>query len=80
VRRRPFLQMNGNNGSRAALLPGVSVRSSRLPVTLRPGHDHIDFAAAAFGTDEPIAPVEHGRFGAVPRSHLGRPGLQLNDF
>ena len=31
--------------------------------------------AATFGTDQPLAPIEHGRFGAVPRSHLGGIGL-----
>jgi hypothetical protein len=44
---------------------------------LRPGHDHIDFAAAAFGTDQPLTPIEHGHFGAVPLGHLGRVGLDL---
>jgi hypothetical protein len=26
---------------------------------------------AAFGADQPITPIGHGRFGAVPSSHLG---------
>jgi len=45
-----------------------------------PGHDHINFAAAAFGTDQPPAAIEHGRFGAVPRSRLGRrrPKIELD--
>ena len=34
-------------------------------------------AAAAAGTDQPLASIEHGRFGAVPSSHLGGVGLDL---
>ena len=48
---------------------------SRSP--LRSGHHHIDLPAAAAGTDQPLAPIEHGRFGAVPGSHLGGVGLDL---
>ena len=44
---------------------------------LGPAHHHIDPPAPASGTDQPLAPVEHGRFGAVPRSHLGGIGLNL---
>jgi hypothetical protein len=36
-------------------------------------HDHIDLPAVAFGANQALAPIEHGRF--VPRSHLGRPGF-----
>ena len=42
-----------------------------------PGHDHIDLTAAAFGADQPLAPIGHGRLGAVPSSHLGGIGLDL---
>jgi hypothetical protein len=35
----------------------------RRVALLRPGHDHINFAAAAFGADQPLAPIEHGSFG-----------------
>jgi hypothetical protein len=41
------------------------------------GYDHIDLMAAAFGADEPGAPIEHRRFGAVPLGHLGGIGLDL---
>ena len=40
-----------------------------------PGHDHVDFAAAAFGPDEPLAPFWHGRPSrpsAWPISTVGR--------
>jgi len=33
--------------------------------------------AAALRTDQPLAPIEHGRFGAVPSSHLAGVGLDL---
>jgi hypothetical protein len=33
-------------------------------------YDHIDLTAAEFGADEPVAPVRHGRFGAIPREEL----------
>jgi hypothetical protein len=33
--------------------------------------------AAAFGADQPLAPIGQGRFGAVASSHLGRIGLHL---
>jgi hypothetical protein len=46
-------------------------------IPLRPGHDHIDFAAAASRTGEPLAPIEDGRFGAVPSGHVGWVGLDL---
>jgi hypothetical protein len=39
-------------------------------------HD-IHLPAAAFGADQPLAPIGHGRFGAVPLGHLGRVGLDL---
>ena len=39
--------------------------------SLRFGHHHIDLPAAAAGTDQRLAPIEHGRIGAVSRSHLG---------
>jgi len=48
----------------------------RLP-PLGSAYHHIDLAAAAAGTDQPLAPIEHGRFGAVPLGHLGRIGLYL---
>jgi hypothetical protein len=33
--------------------------------------------AAAFGADQPVAPIENGRFGAVPSGHFGGIGLDL---
>ncbi|MGA7862796.1 MAG: hypothetical protein WCA23_02155, partial [Stellaceae bacterium] len=33
--------------------------------------------AATAGADQPLAPVEHGHFGAVPSSHLEGIGLDL---
>jgi hypothetical protein len=30
--------------------------------------------AAAFGADQPLTPIEHGRFGTVPSSYLARSG------
>jgi hypothetical protein len=58
---------------------GSSAASINLPASdevapLRPGHNHIDFAAAAAGADEPIAPIEHGRFGASASSHFQADG------
>ena len=44
---------------------------------LRPRHYHIRLTAAAARTDQPLAPIEDGRFGAIPSSHLGRVGLDL---
>ena len=44
---------------------------------LGPGHDHVDLSAAAFGADQPLAPIEHGHFGAVLSSYLGRVRLGL---
>jgi hypothetical protein len=40
-------------------------------------HDHIDFAAAAFGADEPVPPRGNGHFGAVALSLFGGIGLDL---
>jgi hypothetical protein len=40
-------------------------------------HNHIDFAAAAFGADQPLTPIGHRHFGTVPSSHLGGIGLDL---
>jgi hypothetical protein len=36
-----------------------------------------DETTAAPRTDQPLAPIEDGRFGAIPGSHLGRVGLDL---
>jgi hypothetical protein len=46
-------------------------------VALGSAYDHIDMTAPAFGAHQPIAPTEHGSFGAVPRSHLAGVGLNL---
>jgi len=42
-----------------------------------PGHDKIDLAATALGTDEPLAPVENRSVRAVSGSHLGGVRLDL---
>jgi hypothetical protein len=34
-------------------------------------------SAAALGADQPLSPIGHSRFGAVPLGHLGRVGLDL---
>ena len=36
-----------------------------------------DLPAGAARTDQPLAPIEHGRPGAVPSGHLGGVGLDL---
>jgi hypothetical protein len=56
---------------------GSHPRGTLPAAPLSRGHDHIDFAAATAGTDQPFAPIEHGRFGAVPCSHLGGIGFDL---
>jgi hypothetical protein len=43
----------------------------------RSGYDHIDLTTAAFGADEPGAPIEHRPNRAVPLGHLSRVGLDL---
>jgi hypothetical protein len=47
------------------------------PLSALASNHHIDPPAPAAGTDEPLAPIEHWRFGAVPSSHLGGVGLDL---
>jgi hypothetical protein len=42
-----------------------------------PAHQHIDLPVAAFGADQPLAPIENGRFDAVPSSHLAGIGFDL---
>jgi hypothetical protein len=59
-------------GSSAA---SINLGQSGRAVPLRPGHNHIDLAAAAAGADQPFPLIEHGRFGAIPSSHLGGIGL-----
>ena len=52
----------------------------RLLGVIRPPlvcHDHIDLSAAAFGEDQLLAPIEHGRFGAVSGSQLYRVTFHL---
>ena len=45
----------------------------RIPLALlAPAHHQIDLPAGAAGADQPLAPVEDGRFGAVPRGLLTR--------
>jgi hypothetical protein len=54
----------------------LSFLHSRLASTPpRPAHHHIDLPAAATGADQPFAPIEDGRFGAVPSSHFGGIGF-----
>ena len=50
---------------------GTTLSRSRL------GHHEIDLVAAALRADEPLAPIEDRRFGAVPGSDLSRVGLNL---
>jgi hypothetical protein len=57
---------------------GAGVRMPAVALfPLRPGYDHIDLSAAAAGADEPGAPIEHRRCGAVPFGHLAGVGLDL---
>jgi hypothetical protein len=51
----------------------VSCTATAAPSRSPPIH----LPAAAAGTDEPPAPIEHGRFGVVPGSQLGGIGLDL---
>jgi hypothetical protein len=53
---------------------GRALRSLCPPLT---GNHHIDLPAAALRTDQPLAPIEHWHFGAIPSSHLGGVGLDL---
>jgi hypothetical protein len=41
------------------------------------GQHHVDLPTAALRTHQPLAPIEHGRFGAVPGGHLDGVGLDL---
>jgi hypothetical protein len=54
----------------------ASTRLTALSL-LGSAYDHIDLTAAALGTDQPLSPIGHGRFGAVSLGHLGRVGLNL---
>jgi hypothetical protein len=59
---------------------GVRVLVVVLPPA-GPAHHHIDLPAAAAGADQALAPVEDGRFGAVPSGYLGGIGLTpVGDF
>ena len=51
--------------------------SNLLSAPPGPGRHHINVVASAFGAEWPRPSTEHGRFGAVPSSHLGRVGLNL---
>ena len=44
---------------------------------LRSGYDHVDLPAAALGAEQPLSPIGHSRFGAVPLGHFGGVGLDL---
>ena len=56
-------------------LPSIPAERIRSRSPLRSGQHHIDLPAASLGTYQPLAPIEHGRFGAVPGSHLRRGGF-----
>jgi hypothetical protein len=62
------------SGRGAAAVTGCGRISLAL---LAPAHHHIDLPAAAAGADPPLAPIEHGRFAAIPSSHLGGVGRDL---
>jgi hypothetical protein len=57
--------------------PGRATARLTALSLLGSAYDHIDLTAAAFGADQPLAPIGHGRFGAVLLGHLGRVGLDL---
>jgi hypothetical protein len=40
--------------------------------------DHLDFAAPALRADQPLPPIEHGRFGAVPEQPSRRDRARPN--
>src|SRR5215472_11214821 len=46
-------------------------------IALRPAHHKTDVAAATLRAHEPLAPIRHGRLGAVSLGHLGRVRLDL---
>jgi hypothetical protein len=60
---------------REAAPPASTCRRRSAPALA--GNHHIDLMTAAFGAHEPILPIEHGRFGAIPSSHLGGVWLDL---
>jgi hypothetical protein len=79
-----YLSLNTNQPPDLGLTKGEAVRIPSIPVErikprspLRSGEYHIDLPAAALRTHQPLAPIEHGRFGAVPGSHLGGIGFDL---
>jgi len=47
------------------------LRLSLSVVSLCAGHHHVGITTAAAGTHQPLAPIEHGRFGTVASTHLG---------
>jgi hypothetical protein len=47
------------------------------PLTLGPGEDEVDLAAAALAADKPLVPVQDGQLGAVALGQRGRVGLDL---
>jgi hypothetical protein len=51
-------------------------RHSKLS-PLGSGDDHVDLSASASGTNEPLAPIEHGRVRTVSGNHLDGVRLDL---
>jgi hypothetical protein len=47
---------------------------------LGPAHHHIGLLAATLAADQPLAPIEHSRFGAAPRTDLGGSGSTDSNF
>ena len=60
--------------------PSFSLPFGTQGSSLGSGHHHIDLPAATLRTHQPLAPIEHGRFGAVPSCHLGWVGLDPADL
>ena len=46
-------------------------------LALRAGYHHVDFAAGAFGADQPLMPIRDRHLGAVPLRLFGRIGFYL---
>ena len=77
TRRFPLRGVSCPDDTRSELVTWTSWRALAIRAPPRTSNNHIGLAAAAFGADQPLGPIENRRLGAVSLRLLGGIGFDL---